>query len=206
MDEYLVPTGFGEAELIEKRSRFIGHVWRITSEEEALSHLKEMREKYWDANHNVYAYSIKSTGISRYSDDGEPQGTAGIPVLNVFRLGELEDFCCVVTRYFGGILLGAGGLVRAYSKAASLALEAAGRSTMRSWRNVRVRCEYRQFERVRLELVNNGAVLGDIDYGADVNISAMMPDKDVDAFDARLTDVMAGTVKLERFDAEFKAL
>lgn len=110
MDEYLIPTGGGEAELIEKKSRFLGHIFRIASEAEALSHIKEMRDRYWDASHNVYAYRLKS-GPARYSDDGEPGGTAGMPVLDTLQKGVVYDVCCVVTRYFGGTLLGTGGLV-----------------------------------------------------------------------------------------------
>ena len=116
MEEYLVPSGEGIAELVEKRSRFLGHIWLTQTEEEALQCIKKMREQHWDATHNVYAYLIKD-GAMRYSDDGEPQGTAGIPVLEVLRKEGIYNVCCVVTRYFGGTLLGAGGLVRAYGKA-----------------------------------------------------------------------------------------
>lgn len=109
MKEYLVPTGDGEAQFIERRSRFIGHIFLTETEEEALARLKQMREQYWDATHNVYAYIIRD-GATRFSDDGEPGGTAGMPVLQVLQREELYNVTCVVTRYFGGILLGAGGL------------------------------------------------------------------------------------------------
>ena len=112
MEEYFVPAGDGTAEFVEKRSRFIGRIWNTETEEEALACIRAMREQHWDARHNVYAYLIRG-GAMRYSDDGEPQGTAGMPVLEVLRGAELYNVCCVVTRYFGGILLGAGGLVRA---------------------------------------------------------------------------------------------
>ena len=108
MKEYLVPTGDGEAQFIERRSRFIGHIFLTETEEEALARLKQMREQYWDATHNVYAYIIRD-GATRFSDDGEPGGTAGMPVLQVLQREELYNVTCVVTRYFGGILLGAGG-------------------------------------------------------------------------------------------------
>ena len=125
MTTYLMPDAFGEAELVEKRSRFLGHVWPAQSEEEARARIEEMKKQYYDARHNCWCYLIRD-GAVRYSDDGEPQGTAGQPMLNVFQAGEITNAVCVVTRYFGGVLLGAGGLVRAYSAAAKAALDAAG--------------------------------------------------------------------------------
>ena len=149
MESFLVPAGCGEAELVEKRSRFIGRVWPVENEAEAVARIKEMREKHWDATHNVYAYIIRENGIMRYSDDGEPGGTSGMPTLNVFRAEKINNVCCVITRYFGGILLGAGGLVRAYSAAAKLALDAAGVSRMDMWDELLISCSYAQYERVR---------------------------------------------------------
>lgn len=111
MEEYLVPTAFGQAEFIEKKSRFIGHIWPTESEAEALAHIEEMRKLHYDATHNVWAYIIKD-GPVRFSDDGEPGGTAGMPTLQVLQRENLFHVTCVVTRYFGGVLLGAGGLVR----------------------------------------------------------------------------------------------
>ena len=128
--EYIIPSEFGEAEFVEKRSRFIGRVWPSGTEAEALARIAAMREKHCDASHNVFAYSIRN-GQTRYSDDGEPQGTSGMPVLGVFQSERMQNFCCVVTRYYGGIQLGAGGLVRAYSRTAKLALKTAGISLMR---------------------------------------------------------------------------
>ena len=112
MTEYYVPTGMAESELVEKRSRFIGHVFPVGSETEAKARIEEMKKKYHDARHNCWCYRLKD-GLERCSDDGEPQGTAGQPILNVFQREAVTDVCCVVTRYFGGVLLGAGGLVRA---------------------------------------------------------------------------------------------
>ena len=115
MTEYYIPTQASETEFVEKRSRFIGHVWRVDSEEEARARIEEMKKRYYDARHNCWCYLIKD-GPVRYSDDGEPQGTAGQPMLNVFQREGVVNVVCVVTRYFGGILLGAGGLVRAYTQ------------------------------------------------------------------------------------------
>lgn len=125
MEDYLVPRGVGQAEYIEKKSRFLGGVYPVTSEQEAKEILERVRRQHYDARHNCWCYILKS-GQKRYSDDGEPQGTAGQPMLNVFERERVVDVLCVVTRYFGGILLGAGGLCRAYTKAAKDALDAGG--------------------------------------------------------------------------------
>ena len=195
--EYFVPSGFGEAEFIEKRSRFIGRVWRTDTEEEALARIAEMREKHWDATHNVYAYIIKDGGAMRYSDDGEPQGTSGMPVLGVFRSAGVFNVCCVVTRYFGGVLLGAGGLVRAYSHTAALALESAGISVMRRWKELKINCPYSYFERVKLEIAAYDGAIENIDYGAEVVIEALLPASKAGDFNARLIDMTAGTLAAE---------
>ncbi|NLL46309.1 MAG: DUF1949 domain-containing protein [Clostridiales bacterium] len=195
--EYFVPSGFGEAEFIEKRSRFIGRVWRTDTEEEALARIAEMREKHWDATHNVYAYIIKDGGAMRYSDDGEPQGTSGMPVLGVFRSAGVFNVCCVVTRYFGGVLLGAGGLVRAYSHTAALALESAGISVMRRWKELKMNCPYSYFERVKLEIAAYDGAIENIDYGSEVVIEALLPASKAGDFNARLIDMTAGTLAAE---------
>ena len=203
--DYFVPADYGEAEFTEKRSRFTGRVWPVKTEDEALLHLKEMREKYWDATHNVYAYIIKDTGAMRYSDDGEPQGTSGLPVLGVFRSAGVTDFCCVVTRYFGGILLGTGGLVRAYSQAAGMALESAGIAKTSLWRRLRLRCPYSAFERVKTETENAG-IIENTDFAADVTIDALIPEDCADAFSARITDATSGAVRPEALGTEFRAV
>ena len=141
MDEYLVPTQFGEDEFIEKKSRFIGRLWPVETEEAALEKIQEMKKKHYDATHNCWAYNIKD-GAVRFSDDGEPGGTAGMPMLQVLQREGLYNCVCVVTRYFGGILLGAGGLVRAYTKGAKIAVDAAGKSMKRIWTVLYVPCPY----------------------------------------------------------------
>ena len=132
MDEYLIPTDFGEDEFYEKKSHFIGRVWPVETEEAALEKIPQMKKQHYDATHNCWAYIIKD-GAVRFSDDGEPGGTAGMPMLQVLQREGLYNVCCVVTRYFGGILLGAGGLVRAYTKGAKIAVDAAGKSMKRVW-------------------------------------------------------------------------
>lgn len=125
MTEYIVPYQNAESEFTEKRSRFITHLYKVETEAEARARIEEMKKKYYDARHNCWCYLLQEGGVVRYSDDGEPQGTAGQPMLNVFQRQEVWNVCCVVTRYFGGVLLGAGGLTRAYTKGAADALTAA---------------------------------------------------------------------------------
>ena len=201
MKPYKIPTTDGEAELIEKRSRFIGHVRRVTTEEEAQKTLVAIRAEHRDANHNVYAYRIRG-GNMRYSDDGEPQGTAGQPVLNVFVKEDIENVLCVVTRYFGGTLLGAGGFVRAYAQTAKRALDAAGISIVRPWRRVELRCAYAQYERLQKTAVEQGAVVESSDFAADVTLALLVPDPEADAFCAHVLDASAGTAVLTQGDVE----
>ena len=191
MTEYLIPTGPGGGELVEKRSRFLGRVWPVESEEEARAYIEETQKRHYDARHNCWCWRLKD-GPERYSDDGEPQGTAGQPMLNVFQREEVTNVCCVVTRYFGGVLLGAGGLVRAYTQAAKLALDDAGISVVRRWVEVSVPCPYPLFERMKLEVEGAGGVLGDVEYAADVTVKALLPEGAVEAFSARVTELTAG--------------
>ena len=126
MQSYITVKGNDQDEFVEKRSRFIGYIKHVETEKEATDFIAEIRTKHWDATHNVYAYVLRENGTMRYSDDNEPQGTAGIPVLDVLKKSEVTDVVVVVTRYFGGVLLGGGGLVRAYSHSASIALKKIG--------------------------------------------------------------------------------
>lgn len=194
MTEYFIPTREAQAEFTEKRSTFIGHVWPVETEEEARSHIEEMKKKYHDARHNCWCYAVKD-GSVRYSDDGEPQGTAGQPMLGVFQKEGVTNVCCVVTRYFGGILLGAGGLVRAYTQAAKSALDAAGISVVRRWVAMEVPCGYAAFEEVRREVFHFGGVVENVDYGADVLLSVLIPEEDAKQFAAHLLDASAGRIE-----------
>ena len=202
MKEYLVPTGDGEAQFIERRSRFIGHIFLTETEEEALARLKQMREQYWDATHNVYAYIIRD-GATRFSDDGEPGGTAGMPVLQVLQREELYNVTCVVTRYFGGVLLGAGGLTRAYARSAKDALDAAGKARMRLWSAVTVDCPYPMLERLKLLAAAHGGTVEGTDFGAAVSIRILLPQENAAGFDAALTELSAGTMTARREGERF---
>ena len=204
MTEYYIPTRESETEFVEKRSRFLGHVWPVDSEEEARARIEETRKRHYDARHNCWCYIIKD-GPVRYSDDGEPQGTAGQPMLNVFQREGVVNVCCVVTRYFGGILLGAGGLVRAYTQSARGAWDAAGSWVGRRWVEVLLPCSYSQYERVKLETESLGGVVAETDYGADIVLTALLPEERAEACLSRIRDLTAGTVEGmtagERFQA-----
>ena len=204
MDEYLVPTGYGEAEFIEKKSRFIGHVWCVESEEEALSKIQEMKKQHYDASHNCWAYVIRD-GAMRFSDDGEPGGTAGNPMMQVLQREQLYNVVCVVTRYFGGILLGAGGLVRAYTKGAKIAIDAAGKSMKRVWTVLYVPCPYTYYERMKLEVEAFGGVIRKTDFGSEVELEILVAQPKVQAFLDKLTDMTAGTVDALELGQEYRA-
>ena len=203
MTEYYIPAGPGEAEFVEKRSGFLGHVRMVETEEDAKAFVQAVKKEHYDARHNCWCYSIKD-GPTRYSDDGEPQGTAGVPMLEVFQRQGITNFVCVVTRYFGGILLGAGGLLRAYTKSAKDALDAAGVAVVRRWVEMGIPCSYSQFERLRLETEAYRGIITDIEYGADVTIMALIPEEDADRFTARIFDMTGGTVEVIVLGEEFR--
>lgn len=204
MDEYLVPTGYGEDEFIEKKSRFIGRVWYVESEEEALERIQEMKKQHYDASHNCWAYVIRD-GAMRFSDDGEPGGTAGNPMMQVLQREELYNIVCVVTRYFGGVLLGAGGLVRAYTKGAKIAIDAAGRSMKRVWSVLYIPCPYNYYERVKLETEAFGGIIRDTQFGAEVELEILVAREQTQAFLDKITDMTAGTVEGMETGQEYRA-
>lgn len=206
MNSFKIPAKYGLDEFTEKRSRFIGQVRYTPTEEEALAFIAEQNEKHKSATHNVYAYSIRNNNIMRYSDNGEPQGTAGLPVLDVFRKEEVFDFCCVVTRYFGGILLGTGGLVRAYSHAAKIALDAAGIAVMRLWTDGELNIPYNLFEIVQKAITSLGAKVQDTDYGAEVTVRFLIPTGEFDALAAKVFDITSGRVLTRRGEDKFMAV
>ncbi len=204
MTEFYIPTHPGETEFTEKRSRFIGHVWPVETEEEARARIEEARKKHYDARHNCWCYLIQD-GPVRYSDDGEPQGTAGQPMLNVFQREGVVNACCVVTRYFGGVLLGAGGLVRAYAQSAKDALDAAGRSVVRRWAAVELSCSYARHEGMRREAESFGGVVDKVDYGAAVTLTVLLPEEKAAPFAAHILDAAAGTVEARTVGERLRA-
>ncbi len=198
MSEYLVPAGDGEAEFVEKRSSFLGHVRFADTEDAAREFIGEMKKKHYDARHNCWCYIIRG-GAVRYSDDGEPQGTAGLPMLEVFRREGVENVVCVVTRYFGGVLLGTGGLLRAYTKSAKDALDNAGITVVRRRVRLGVSCPYSLLERMKLECSAHGGTVEDIEYGADVSMTICLPEANAEAFGARVTELSAGQSAVKKF-------
>ena len=205
MAEYYVPARDSETEFTEKRSRFIGHLWRVETEEEAREKIAQMKAKYYDARHNCWCYLLREGGVTRYSDDGEPQGTAGQPMLEVFRREGVENVCCVVTRYFGGVLLGTGGLLRAYTRSAKDALQEAGIAVVRQWAQTVVECPYPLLERMKQEISAAQGILGEIEYGAQVRIPALLPVEHWPAYQARITEVTAGRLQAEKLGETFQA-
>lgn len=203
MSGYRVPFQDAESEFTEKRSRFISQLWRVETEAEARARLEAVRKQYYDARHHCWCYLLKS-GAVRYSDDGEPQGTAGQPMLNVFQRQEVTNVCCVVTRYFGGILLGAGGLTRAYSKSARDALAAAGVAAMGLWTAARCTCPYPLLERVKLEVQAVGGTVDAVDYGAEVALTLSLPEDAPQRLQDRLTELSAGRLRLELSGTELR--
>ena len=204
MDEYLIPTQFGEDEFYEKKSRFIGRVWPVETEGEALEKIQAMKKQHYDATHNCWAYIIKD-GAVRFSDDGEPGGTAGMPMLQVLQREGLYNICCVVTRYFGGILLGAGGLVRAYTKGAKIAVDAAGKSMKRVWTVLYVPCPYTFYERVKLLVDDFEGIIRQTEFGAEVELELLFPEANAEGFLEKLTDMTSGTVEGMETGQEYKA-
>ena len=203
MSEYLVPYEDSESEFVEKRSRFISHLWRVETEAEARARIEETKKKYYDARHNCWCYILKEGNVVRHSDDGAPQGPAGQPMLHAFPREDVRNVCCVVTRYFGGVLLGAGGLTRAYTKGAKDALDAAGIARMSLWTLWDVPCTYPLLERVKLDIAAAGGVIRDTAYGADIILRAAFPAGGAERFSARLTELSAGGLEMTAAGEEF---
>ena len=205
MTEYYLPTGYGTAEHVEKKSRFIGQIWPVRTELEAREKIESVKKQYHDARHNCWCYVLRD-GTLRYSDDGEPQGTAGQPMLEVLSKQGITDAVCVVTRYFGGILLGTGGLARAYTKGAKDALAAAGVSVERLWDRILVACGYSLYERIRQETEKNGGILEETDFGADVTLTILTPEEQTEGYLARLVELSAGSIQGEKLEQVFRAV
>lgn len=203
MTEYWVPFETAESEFTEKRSRFLSHLWRLESEAEARKQIEQMKKKYYDARHNCWCYLLQEGSTVRYSDDGEPQGTAGQPMLNVFQREGVTNVCCVVTRYFGGILLGSGGLTRAYTRAARDVLAAAGICRMSLWTTWKVPCTYTLFEQIKLKIAESGGVVRNVEYRADIVLSTAFPLGGAQRFAHQLTELSAGKLNMTAVGEEF---
>ena len=203
MAEYRTIAQAAQDEFVEKRSRFIGYARPVQTEEEAQAFIAEMKSRHWDATHNVYAYILREGNIQRYSDDGEPQGTAGIPTLDVLQKSHVTDVAVVVTRYFGGILLGGGGLVRSYSHGASIALKAAGIITMKECSLLMLSCDYSRYGRVSSLIPECGGIIDDTDFAGDVTLSFHMAPELMGSFARKLADATNGQVTFEECGSQY---
>ncbi len=195
-EEYRTVLSEGCDELVEKRSRFIASVKPVRTEADALEFLENIKKKYWDARHNVYAYVLEENNLQRYSDDNEPAGTAGLPVLEMIKKEGLTNLIVVVTRYFGGILLGTGGLVHAYSHSAKLGIEAANPITMTLCREINIACDYSLLGKIQSEIQAAGFKLCDTEYTEQVKVSALVPETAAKRFADKLFDKTNGKITI----------
>ena len=194
MSNYKTLHKFGVDEYIVEKSTFIGYAKPIKTEEEAIEFINEIKKKHKDATHNVWAYTIgENMNIQRYSDDGEPQGTAGIPTLEVIKKEDLRDVVVVVTRYFGGIKLGAGGLVRAYTKGAKVGIEAGIVIEKVKYSEVKIKIEYTQLGRIQNEIMNLGFKVKDTIYSEDVELIVYVRNEEAQSLIDRIIDITSGT-------------
>lgn len=193
--DYKTVSHEADAEFTEKRSRFIGYCKPVKTEQEAVDYINLKRSQHWNATHNVYAYSLREGNIKRYSDDGEPSGTAGMPVLDVITKNEIYDVCVVVTRYFGGVLLGTGGLVRAYSQGCKVALDAGKVILMQNCLVCSVKCSYNRYGKISSLIMDIGATVDDTIYEADVLIKFHIKPELLDKLNKSLADATAGEVQ-----------
>ena len=190
-------SGYGESLYEVKRSKFIGYCKPVLTAQEANDFVDEIRKKHADARHNVYAWILKKEiSLQKYSDDGEPSGTAGLPVMSVLTKNDVTDCAIVVTRYFGGILLGKGGLVRAYTKAAALALKEAGPKVMEMCAVMNFKADYSSYDRLVFEIKNHGYVISRTDFGADVDIDVTVPLDLVEGFKDFMVQVSNGSINV----------
>lgn len=203
MQEYKTVEKEANDFFIEKKSKFIGYAKPVKTQEEAVEFISEIKSKHWDATHNVYAYVLREDNIQRYSDDGEPSGTAGVPVLDVMLKESLVDVCVVATRYFGGTLLGAGGLVRAYSHTSKIALEAAGIITMAQCSIMSAEVDYSFYDRLNILLSDFSAVILDTSFSDKVCVEFSVKENTVDLLNAKLIDVSNGKYALKFLRSEF---
>ena len=196
---YTTVKSQAEAEIVEKRSRFIATVKPVQTEEEALEFLNMLKQKYWNATHNVYAYIIEENSIMRYSDDGEPGGTAGLPVLDMLKKSGLTNLIVVVTRYFGGVLLGTGGLVHAYSKSAKAGVDAAGILDMVLCREIKIECEYTNLGKLQNELSKwENVIKEEPEYSDKVIMPVYVPVSKAENFSSAIVDKMNAQVNIEK--------
>ncbi|MGI6160666.1 MAG: YigZ family protein [Christensenellales bacterium] len=197
MNEYNTVTRFGEREIVINKSRFIGRCWPIKDEGQAVSILEDIRKKHWDATHNCYAYSLSRGGAQRYSDDGEPGGTAGLPMMEVLKKRDIYFALVVVTRYFGGIMLGVGGLVRAYSKVAAAAIDEAGPAVMTLSHRYSLVIDYGLLSRIENLIKNAGYKLLDTVYTDKVSLDIAVKAQEGATFEKAVMEATSGELPIK---------
>lgn len=200
---YTTLQGEGSDEFEEKRSVFIGHAKHITSEDEAMEFIRSKKKEYADATHNCWAYLLKGGIVARYSDDGEPQGTAGVPMLEAIRKSGVCDCVVVVTRYFGGVLLGAGGLVRAYSHGTKIALDAAKIVTYEKYDEFRLDCSYSDYGKYSVILPTFGAIIDGTDFSDKVVIRFAVKETVSNKLSLKITELSGGKDRIEKIGERF---
>ena len=191
-ESFTTLAGEAHVEFEEKKSLFIGHALRTDTEQEAQDYIKKIKKQYNDATHNVSAYTINKGIIARYSDDGEPQGTSGMPTLDAIRKSGVDNACVVITRYFGGTLLGAGGLVRAYSHTASLALEAAGIVTYEPYSEYSLVCGYSEYQKYSAYFADKKILIDDTVFDANVTVRFALKRHDADEVVKKIVEMSYG--------------
>ncbi len=201
--EYITVEREASDEFIEKKSRFIGACRPVKTEEEALRFIQEKKSRYWDASHNVFAYILREGNTARFSDDGEPQGTAGLPVMDTMRKAGVVDAVVVATRYFGGILLGGGGLIRAYSHTASIALAAAGKIQMRECLLLSASCDYSLYGKVAALVPECGGVVDDTQFLERVSLSFHLAPEQLPTLERKLADATSGRCAVQEAGRRF---
>lgn len=198
MESYTTVGEYASANITEKRSKFIAHVYHIETEEQAAELIAAVRKEYWDARHNVYAYSLRQGNIKKYSDDSEPHGTAGPPVLDAIIASGVTDVLVVVTRYFGGILLGTGGLVRAYTDSAAAGLAAAEKVTYRQHILGSTLCAYGDYGRLQTIISSAEGRIGQTDFADEVSVEFAVPSENWDQFCKKIEEAFSARMKISK--------
>ena len=196
-----VITSNGTGEIVEKKSRFIGNVFAVSSAKEAEEKIAEISKKYWDARHNCYAYVIGENGENtKCSDNGEPSGTAGKPILDVLDKSGIANCLIIVTRYFGGTLLGTGGLIRAYSEAAKSGIEASGIMEVKKGIQAQIDADYNSFGKIQYMCMERNIIITNTEYGENIHINMIIEESEYAHFQKAVADAFAGRLEIVKND------